>query len=172
MRKLYAFVCKVEMFLAKYTLFALSALVLAAAVARTIRHPMNWAMDAATFLFAWCVFLGGDIAMRENRLFCITLLLDRIPKKARPVVQIVNWLIIAGFLVFMIVYGIKLSFITHLRTFQGIPGLSYTWVTLSVPVGCALMLVSTVRRLRDLFHAVRHGEASPAAAAQGPTELI
>ena len=170
MSKVYAFLCKAEMFLAKYTLLALSTLVLAAAIARTIRHPMNWAMDAATFLFAWCVFIGGDIAMRENRLFCITLLLDRIPAKARPVVQIVNWLIIAAFLVFMIGYGIKLSIITRLRTFQGIPGLSYTWVTLSVPVGCALMLVSTVRRLRDLFHAARHGE--PARVAQGPTELI
>jgi TRAP-type C4-dicarboxylate transport system permease small subunit len=170
MSKVYAFICKVEMFLAKYTLFALSALVLTAAVARTIRHPMNWAMDAATFLFAWCVFLGGDIAMRENRLFCITLLLDRIPAKARPAVQIVNWLIIAAFLVFMIGYGIKLSLITHLRTFQGIPGLSYTWVTLSVPVGCALMLVSTVRRLRDLFRTARRGE--PQRVAQGPTELI
>ena len=170
MSRFYAFVCKVEMFLAKYTLFALSALVLAAAVARTIRHPMNWAMDAATFLFAWCVFLGGDIAMRENRLFCITLVLDRLPPKSRPIVQIVNWLVIAAFLVFMIGYGIKLSFITRLRTFQGIPGLSYTWVTLSVPVGCALMLVSTVRRLRDLFRTARHGV--PERIAQGPTELI
>jgi TRAP-type C4-dicarboxylate transport system permease small subunit len=170
MGKVYAFICKAEMFLAKYTLLALSTLVLTAAVARTIRHPMNWAMDAATFLFAWCVFIGGDIAMRENRLFCITLLLDRIPAKSRFAVQIVNWVIIAVFLLFMIGYGIKLSFITRLRTFQGIPGLSYTWVTLSVPVGCALMLVSTVRRLRDLFHAARHSE--PERVAQGPTELI
>ena len=91
MRKFYAFVCEAEKFLAKYTLLALSTLVLVAAVARTLRHPINWAIDAATFLFAWCVFLGGDIAMRENRLFCITLVLDKLPPKARPVVQIVNW---------------------------------------------------------------------------------
>ena len=170
MGKVYAFICKAEMFLAKYILFALSALVLAAAIARTIRYPINWAIDAATLLFAWCVFLGGDIAMRENRLFCITILLDRIPPKTRPIVQIVNWIIIAGFLGFMIGYGIKLCFITRYRAFQGIPGLSYTWVTLAVPVGCALMLVSTVRRLRELFHAARHGE--PSSVAQGPTEII
>jgi TRAP-type C4-dicarboxylate transport system permease small subunit len=70
----------------------------------------------------------------------------------------------------MIGYGVKLSIITRLRTFQGIPGLSYTWVTLSVPVGCALMLVSAVRRLRGLFQAARHGE--PAHAAQGSSEII
>lgn len=172
MRKLYAFLCTAEMFLAKYILFVLSALVLTAAVARTLRHPMNWAMDASTFLFAWCVFLGGDIAMRENRLFCITLLLDRIPPKSRSVVQIVNWVIIAAFLVFMIVYGIKLCFITRYRAFQGIPGLSYTWVTLAVPVGCSLMLVTTARKLRDLFRAARHGGSEPSRAAAGPTELI
>jgi TRAP-type C4-dicarboxylate transport system permease small subunit len=121
MRKLYAFVCKAEMFLAKYTLFALSALVLTAAIARTLRYPINWAIDLATFLFAWCVFLGGDIAMRENRLFCITLVLDRLPPKSRPVVNIVNWIIIAAFLVFMIGYGIK-SASSYLRTFWVFPG--------------------------------------------------
>jgi TRAP-type C4-dicarboxylate transport system permease small subunit len=170
MHKIYAFVCKAEMFLAKYILFALSTLILAAAIARTIRYPINWAIDAATLLFAWCVFLGGDIAMREDRLFCITILLDKLPPKARPVVRIANWIIIAAFLVFMIGYGVKLCFITRFRAFQGIPGLSYTWVTLSVPVGCALMLVSSVRRLRDLFHAARYGE--PARAVRGATEII
>ena len=83
MSKLYAFVCKAEMLVAKYTLFALSALVFAAAVARTIRHPMNWAIDVATFLFAWCVFLGGDIAIRENRLFCIVVARPRSSRRRR-----------------------------------------------------------------------------------------
>ena len=70
----------------------------------------------------------------------------------------------------MIGYGIELSYTTRLRTFQGIPGFSYTWVTMSVPIGCALMLVSTIRRIRDL-RAIRRARRARALA-QGPTEVI
>ena len=71
MKKFYEFLCKQEMQIAKYSLGLLSLLVFVAAVARSLHYPLNWAMDAATFLFAWTVFLGADAAMRLDRLFCI-----------------------------------------------------------------------------------------------------
>jgi TRAP-type C4-dicarboxylate transport system permease small subunit len=83
MKTAYERLCRAEMLVARYTLFALAALVFAAAVARTLHHPMNWAIDVATFLFAWCVFLGGDIAIREDRLFCIVVLTEKLPQKTQ-----------------------------------------------------------------------------------------
>ncbi len=157
MRKPYEVVCRAEMLVARYALFALAFLVFAAAVARSIRHPMNWAIDVATFLFAWCVFLGGDIAIREDRLFCIVLLTEKLPKETQLVLKAVNYVIIGVFLAGMIGYGSWLSYTTRLRTFQGIPGFSYTWVTISVPIGCALMLVSTVRRIAEIVATIRKG---------------
>ena len=64
MKRIYEFICKQEMLIAKWALGILSLLVFAAAVGRTLYYPLNWAMDAATFLFAWTVFLGADAAMR------------------------------------------------------------------------------------------------------------
>ena len=170
MRTTYERVCRAEMLVARYALFALAFLVFAAAVARTIRHPMNWAIDAATFLFAWCVFLGGDIAIREDRLFCIMVLAEKLPKKIQPYLKALNYLIIAVFLVGMIGYGSYLSYTTRLRTFQGIPGFSYTWVTVSVPIGCALMLVSTIRRIGQILRSIREGTAL--AKGEGTTEVL
>jgi TRAP-type C4-dicarboxylate transport system permease small subunit len=159
MDKFYAALCKAEVTVAKYALGLLALLVFAAAVARTAGHPVSWAVDIATFLFAWCVFLGGDVAIREDKLFAIVVLSSKLPPKGQLVLNIVNYAIIAIFLVAMIGYGSWLSYLTRVRPFQGIPGFSYTWVTISVPIGCALMLVSVIRKIRSFATAIRHGGA-------------
>jgi TRAP-type C4-dicarboxylate transport system permease small subunit len=48
-----------------------------------------------------------------------------------------------------VVYGIKLSYTTRFRSFQGIPWFSYTWVTLSVPIGSMLMVTTTIINFRS-----------------------
>lgn len=170
MRKFYASICKAELSVAKYALALLSFLVFAAAVARTLGHPISWAIDAATFLFAWCVFLGGDIAIREDKLFVIAVVTARLPWKAQLRLNVVNYMIIAIFLVTMIGYGSWLSYITRVRPFQGIPGFSYTWVTISVPIGCALMLLSVIQKIRLFLKAIREG--APIRKEGGTTEVI
>jgi len=161
-----------EMTVAKFALFALSALVFGAAVARTLRYPIAWAMDAATFLFAWCVFLGGDIAIRKDRLFCIVVLTEKLSPKVQAVLKIANYLIIAAFLAGMIGYGCYLSYTTRYRAFQGMPGVSYTWVTLSVPIGCALMLRSSIQKIREALQGMRQGQGPTPLPQEGPTEVI
>jgi len=34
--------------------------------------------------------------------------------------------------------------VSRARSFQGIPEISYSWVTMSMPVGCLLLLVTTL----------------------------
>ena len=155
----YEFICRKEMLIARWSLGILSLLVFVAAVGRTLYYPLNWAMDAATFLFAWTVFLGADAAMRLDRLFCIELITGKLPRKAQLYLKIINYSIIILFLMGMIVYGSWLSYTTRLRTFQGIPGFSYTWVTLSVPVGCALMLITAVLKIKTFVRAISTGES-------------
>ncbi len=172
MRRIYDFICKQEMVVAELALALLTVLVLVAAIARALHHPLNWAIDAATFLFAWTVFLGADAAMRLDRLFCITILTAKLPQKAQLWVQVVNYLIIAVFLAGMIGYGVQLSFITKMRTFQGIPGFSYSWVTLSVPFGCALMLVTAILKIRALVRAIAVGAPLEKPAQVPSSEII
>ena len=158
MKKIYEFICKKEMLIAQWALGILSLLVFVAAVGRTLYYPLNWAMDAATFLFAWTVFLGADAAMRLDRLFCIEVIPSKLPQKAQLYLKCINYLIIIAFLVGMIGYGLWLSYTTRLRTFQGIPGFSYTWVTLSVPIGCAMMLITAILKIKTFLRAISTGE--------------
>ncbi len=149
MMQIYERIGKAEIFIAKAALAILTVFVFISAVARTVHYPVAWAVDAATFLFAWCVFLSGDAAMRKDKLVTIDIVTSRLPPKAQYYIRLVNQIIIIVFLAALVGFGFWLSYTTRLRTFQGIPGFSYTWVTLSVPIGSLLMLVTTILKVKE-----------------------
>jgi TRAP-type C4-dicarboxylate transport system permease small subunit len=149
--KFYEWLGTVEMRIAKICVVVLSALVLLSAIARTAGHPMSWTVDMATFLFAWSVFLGADAAMRKNMLVSIDLVVCRFPQKMQWYIKILNNILIGIFLIGMVIFGFMLSYTTYFRTFSGLPWLSYTWVTISVPLGCFLMLMTDFRQTRKLI---------------------
>lgn len=151
MKKLYEFICKGETFLIKIFLVFIVGLVFVAAVTRYLGYPINWSVDMAVCLFAWCTFLGGDVAMRNNKLMNVEFLIRKLPDKYRNSIELINLCIILIFLLAFIVYGIKLSYTTRFRTFQGIPGFSYTWVTISVPIAGTLMVITTIKNIRAIL---------------------
>jgi TRAP-type transport system small permease protein len=144
MKKIYEYICKCEVFVTKVFLVFLVGLVFIAAATRYMGYPINWSVDVAVCLFAWCTFLGGNVAMRNNKLMNIEFMIRKLPAKRKQIVEMINLIIIFIFLVALVVYGLKLSYTTRFRSFQGIPWFSYTWVTLSVPIGSMLMLTTTI----------------------------
>jgi TRAP-type C4-dicarboxylate transport system permease small subunit len=79
----------------------------------------------------------------------ITLVSERLPERAQRVLMQVNYAIIAVFLVYVMYAGTWLSWISRARAFQGIPEVSYSWVTMSLPVGAALLLLTTAIKAAD-----------------------
>jgi TRAP-type C4-dicarboxylate transport system permease small subunit len=155
LKRLYQWIIRVEEALAGALMVAIAVLVFAAAIARFVGRPWNWAMDMSTFLFAWAVFLAADASMRNDRHPNVDLFVKKLPKKAQAYIELLNYLLIAAFLVCLIYYGIVMSYRTRFRAYQGIPGFSYTWATLSVPVGSALVLISTIIKIRQMIDKIR-----------------
>ncbi len=151
MNKLYEYICKGEILLIKIFLVFIVSLVFVAAVTRYLGYPINWSVDMAVCLFAWCTFLGGDVAMRNNKLMNVEFIISRLPDKYRNSIELINLIIILIFLLAFIGYGIKISYTTRFRQFQGIPGFSYSWVTISVPIAGTLMVITTINKIRALF---------------------
>jgi TRAP-type C4-dicarboxylate transport system permease small subunit len=149
MNKVYEYVCKGESFLTKVFIVFLVALVFVAAATRYMGYPINWSVDIAVCLFAWCTFLGGDVALRKNKLMNVDFFIGKLSPEKRRLVELLNLLIILIFLGALVVYGTKLSYTTRFRTFQGIPWFSYTWVTISVPIGSILMMITTILKIRE-----------------------
>ncbi len=153
MKKLYHYICRGETFIIKVLLVFLVSLVFVAAATRYLGYPINWSVDIAACLFAWCTFLGADVAMRNNKLMNVEFFIRKLPEKQRDFVELLNLFIILIFLFAMIGYGSKLSYTTRFRTFQGIPWFSYTWVTISVPIGSILMSITTILKIRERLKA-------------------
>ncbi|PLV57409.1 TRAP transporter small permease [Thermotoga sp. SG1] len=151
MKKLDQILLKFEKHSAKILLMAMIVLVFASGVARFLKHPINWAVDVSSFLFAWACFFAVDVAWRENKMMSVDILVRKFSERTQKIIRIVNYFIILAFVVYLIVWGFYLSYKTRYRTFVGIPNFSYTWVTLSVPVGALLLFRTTVLKLIEEF---------------------
>jgi TRAP-type C4-dicarboxylate transport system permease small subunit len=159
---LYERLIAAEAVLAAALLVLMVALIFFGGVARVLGYPLNWSTDFATAFFAWACFLCADIAWRRGSLMAIEFLLNRLPARLQSALRFANYAIISAFLVYLMTMGTWLAWTSRARSFQGIPEISYSWVTMSLPVGGALLLLTTILKMRAEIR------ASPAATGARP----
>jgi TRAP-type C4-dicarboxylate transport system permease small subunit len=148
MKKLYEYICNGETFVARSLLIAMVILVFGAGIARVVGYPINWAIDMATCFFAWACFFSADIAWRNDKLMSVDIFVNYFPEKVKKYCRMVNYTILVVFLMYVVVAGLWIAYVSRERAFQGIPAISYSWVTLSLPVGGVLLLISTILKIR------------------------
>jgi len=141
-KKVYEYFCKFEEAVASGLLLTIATLVFISALARTFGNPINWAADIALMCFAWLVFLGGDIAIRNKRLVVIDLIVIKFPKVIQKALGLIFSVMMLAFLGLLLRFGIPLVLETTNRLMNTLT-VSYAWVTLAVPVGAFFMLIST-----------------------------
>lgn len=144
----YRALCAAEIGIAGSALVAMVLLLFGGAIARALGHPLVWTTDMATALFAWACFLCADVAWRRGHLMSINWLPAMLSPPLQDALRWLNYAIIAVFLGFVVVMGCWLSWVSRARGFQGMPEISYSWVTMSLPVGAALLLLTTVLKFR------------------------
>jgi TRAP-type C4-dicarboxylate transport system permease small subunit len=147
MKKFYDYICKIEVFLVQIFLVLITILVFSAGISRMIHRPIGWANPLASFLFAWTAFFATDAAFRENKLMSVDFLVKKFPQKIRKYINILNYVIIAIFCIYLIIYGIRVAYFMRFRMFEGIYGFSYMWVTFSIPIGGFLILITTILKI-------------------------
>ena len=123
-----------------------SFLVLIGAASRTIGHPLVWSVDMAQMCFAWACVLGADLALKKNVHIEIDILVRHFPIGFRRFLAVLWLIAISAFLAMLVWYGIDLTLMNTERELGDV-GISYSWVTSSIPTGCALMLATCVKRL-------------------------
>ena len=145
-KRIYGVFCKLELWTTAALLVAIAVLVFLSAVMRTFGRPINWSDDISLLLFAWLVFIGGDVVIREGNLISVDMFQNMLPPRARKALHIIFYLIILAFLYILVSEGFPLLIKNSRRMFMS-TNLSYSWCTLSVPVGSILMGISIVIRL-------------------------
>ncbi|SKC82009.1 TRAP transporter small permease [Maledivibacter halophilus] len=137
----------------------LSILILLVFTAATLRWfgiDMSWSVDFAQLTFSWVCFIGADLAMRHKRHMGVDILVNRFSLPVRNAIYLFNSILIMFFLVFITYYGANLSIINFQRTFNTLP-ISYSFVTISAPIGCLLMLYTNTKRLVEyISNIIKH----------------
>lgn len=148
MKKAYGLFSQLENIVANILLLTIMVLVFVSAVSRFFGTPLNWAQDACLVAFAWMIFLGADIAIRGPGFIGIDLFVKHLPRPIQKAMDIVFKIIIVAFLCMLVYYGgsavsVSSAWARRITTL----GISYAWVTMAVPVGSFLMIISTLTRL-------------------------
>lgn len=157
-KRIYELLARIETYVAAFGFVIVCFIIFSSAIMRGIGQPLNWAWEMSLFFFAWSVFLAADSAMRHDRLINVDLVVNAFPERWRERLTLANHIIILCFLAAMVGFGTVLSYTTRARTFQGMPNFSYTWVTLSVPVGGALQIITVIGKLRSGIRRLRDGD--------------
>ena len=146
MSSLNAWLIRIEETAARVLLAAIVVLVFLAALTRWFDYPIIWSIDIAQLFFGWICFLGADTALRQGRHIGMDILIRLFPARFQRTVGFFLDILSIVFLVIVTYYGFKLSIINWERRFNTIE-VSYSLATLSVPVGCLLMLRTMVSRM-------------------------
>ncbi len=150
LKTIYNYFTKIEEIIVGTILVAMTVLVFMSALARSIGHPIVWATDFSTFLFAWEVFLGGDILIRKTSMGGVEIIATSFPPRIQKALKILWYILIVCFCAALVKYGTKLCLSNTKRTFQTMH-FSYSWCTLAVPLGSLLMIISAIIKLKEII---------------------
>ncbi|MCX7788733.1 MAG: TRAP transporter small permease [Spirochaetes bacterium] len=131
-------------------------LVFIAALTRYLGTPINWSVDIAQGIFVWVIYLGANQAWRKNRHIGIDMLFNRFHPQVQNWLTILIYGIILVFLAMIIVNGIHIAIVNVGRIMNDIP-ISYSFVTIAVPMGSFLMFLTTVEKLISLLRTKSKG---------------
>lgn len=120
--------------------------VLVGAIGRSVGHPVPSGPEIAQLLLIWTCMFGADLVLKRGEHIRISALPDALPPGGRRLLHLICVVFILGFLAYCGWLGGQLALSNWARE-MGASGLSYGWVTLALPVGCALMIFSMIRRL-------------------------
>lgn len=145
LKKLTDVYVRTEDFVTNFLMLSIVMFVFTAAVMRWAGSPVAWSVDIAQLLFVWLIFLGANRALRENRHIGVDFFVKKMPDKVREFIDIILYLLILGFLIFLSWHGILLSIENSIRQINSL-SISYAFIAASVPIGCFIMSVTIISR--------------------------
>ena len=113
-----------------------------------LQVSVPWTEEAARWFYAWQIFLGSSLAMRERLHLQITVLLDRFTGRPRACLDFFAALTGLGFLV-GIIWGSLLMIRAVYPVQAGSFPISTSYLYLSIPVGLLAMLVIVAQDVAD-----------------------
>jgi len=116
--------------------------------------PPSWSEELARFLQVWIALLASALCIQQSMHLGVDYLLYAVPRRARAALEVLVHLLVTGFLLLLLVQGIKLLEVAAVQTSPAM-GINMWYAYLAVPAGAALMLVESVLKLGGSVRALR-----------------
>jgi TRAP-type C4-dicarboxylate transport system permease small subunit len=139
--------CDLSLYLAGIWLVAMTALVAYQVFSRFILNASpSWTETSAIMVMSWFIFLGAAVGVRENYHLGFDVLLYVLPKGSKKVLRTISDIVVLGFAIGMIIYGITLM---RLQWTERMPslGISGAFRYLPLTVGGMLISLFSVERI-------------------------
>ncbi|MBJ3776301.1 TRAP transporter small permease [Acuticoccus mangrovi] len=128
-------------------LITFTGLVLYSVAMRYFFHaPPIWGEDIPKLLFVWMSFIGAGFAYLFGFNIRMTVLIDKVPRNPRRVIEFVMHLSIVAMLLVILWYSQPILKLTARNTVLS-TGLKDIWTYLPLPIACVLLLANEVWRL-------------------------
>ncbi|ORC36209.1 hypothetical protein B4O97_06355 [Marispirochaeta aestuarii] len=113
-----------------------------------LRNPIYFSEELARYCFIWASMLGAAVVNRHDEHTSVTYFINLLPPRVQDVIYILRELLIVVILCVLIFQGIRLSY--TMRTVQTAAlALSWALVYISLPIGSALMIISTLHLIKE-----------------------
>ncbi|MFJ7969749.1 TRAP transporter small permease [Psychrobacillus sp. NPDC096389] len=108
-----------------------------------VGSSLSWSEELSRFLMIFMILIGSSIALRNNELIAIEILLEKVENLSKKIVVITIHVISLVFFVILIKYGYSMA---QSFTNQMAPGLgiSMKYIYLALPLGGVLLLLNSL----------------------------
>ena len=125
-----------------------------------LNHPLQGAGQLTTTLLIWQVFLASAGALRRGLHVGIEFVIARFPTHLRALTDLVVNLAILVMIMIVGILGWEYAWASQTKRLHML-NISFTWVTMAVPVGCLLMCVHLIRNIWEAARGVLIGNYAP-----------
>ncbi|MGM0602516.1 MAG: TRAP transporter small permease [Bacillota bacterium] len=137
-----------EEYLAGALLLSMAAIAFVNVVSRfTFKFSISYIEELEIYLYVWLVMLGSSIAFKKGKHLCVSLIVEKMPKKVQKVVQIIVALLSIAFFAILLKYSITQIqdeiLLNVTTTSMGVP---MWWYTLGLPIGSVLIIIRIIQR--------------------------
>ncbi len=120
-------------------------------------NSLSWSEELGKFLFVWLSWVGISIGHRRREHIKITMLVDRLPEKAKKVTEILSEIILITICGITMFYGFTMIDIQMNIPYAGIK-ISTAWGYLSVTLGCGLFILRAIVHILEDLYFLRTGK--------------
>ena len=132
------------------SLLVLVAVTFLQVVFRFFFTALSWSEELSSFLLVWVSLLGAAVGFKRGSHIAVTFLVDKLPPKARRVMQTFIGLLGIGFFGIVVWYG---GVLMKTEASQVTPamGLSMRWIYLMYPVCGTLIILHIVDTVAEAW---------------------